>query len=424
MTDHRIRLILSFGLPAVLCYTFVERSLRFGLGVGAILLAGAFANLFVDTTVYEHRTYFGVLKVEAAEDIAYLGGGVTEPLPNYRLVHGTTLHGKQYLKHQYELPEMLAGAVGVTVGHDGLAGVSAFVAAFEGYDYSHHALTYYHRTGPMGSVMRAFNRSAADRIGVIGLGTGTLAAYARPGQTVVFYDIDPAVKKISFDRRDYFSFVQDAKVRGADVQLVLGDARLEIERFLARNPDLPEAEKYSVLAVDAFSSDAIPIHLITREAVQHYLALVRADGVLAFHISNRYLDLKPVLANIAEKEGLALATESDIDGLRDPETIGKSAATWVMLTRDEKTLNRLVTARRWDTERETARANLLPLVVLPDGGTGVQNFAWAVTTLLGERARRRATCRTGRASLSSTRPGSRCRRSVMWASGRTITRTC
>ena len=222
-------------------------------------------------------------------------------MPNNRLVHGTTLHGKQYLRDQYELPQLLAGAFGTTIGQDALGGMADFGAVLLGYDYSVQALTYYHRTGPIGQVMKACNRNEKDRIGVIGLGTGTMASYGRSGQTVVFYDIDKTVKEISFDRRDYFSFVSDARARGVDVaDLVLGDARLEIKRHLDKNPALPEREKYSVLAVDAFSSDAIPIHLITKEAVKLYFKTLRKDGILAFHISNRYLDLRPVLANIAE----------------------------------------------------------------------------------------------------------------------------
>ena len=397
LSEKHLRIILTFGVPSVLCYVFVERSLRFGLGVGAILMAGSFSNLFMERTLYEKRSYFGVLKVEVQEDYLLVTGqplpGIE--LPNYRLVHGTTLHGKQYLKDQYELPQLLTGAIGTTIGRDVLGGGFNFIAAIDAYDYSVQALTYYHRTGPIGQVMRAFNRSAKDRIGVIGLGTGTLASYGRPGQTIVFYDIDKTVKEISFDRRDYFSFVWDARARGVNVaDLVLGDARLEIERYLEKNPKLTEDEKYAVLAVDAFSSDAIPIHLITREAVQLYLRTLREDGVLAFHVSNRYLDLRPVLANIAEKEGLVSYVQSDGEGRNiviegnatfvDSATAGKSASTWVLLARKQEYLefgeeervdevgrksnqkyDRLLTPARWEKEREAARQVLLPIMGAP-----------------------------------------------------------
>ncbi len=425
ITDKQFRVILTFGLPAVLCYTFVERSLRFGLGVGAILLTGAFSSLFVENTIYEHRSYYGVLRVELKEDTAFVGGsdfvekflshrlvhdttpdghqflihqyelpqllaagvGTTigqdglsgafnfvavlkaydhsriDKLLSHRLVHGTTLHGKQYLIHQYELPQMLAAGVGTTVGQDGLSGAFTFVSVLQAYDYSHQALTYYHRTGPIGPVMQTFNRFAADRMGVIGLGTGSLAAYGRTGQDVVFYDIDQAVADISYNRRDYFSFIQDAKARGVQVSLVLGDARLEIERYLDKHPTPPEQDKYSVLAVDAFSSDAIPIHLITREAVQLFMRMVREKGVLTYHVSNRYLELAPVLANIAKAEGLVAYIQSGEEGSQlDRETIGKSEATWVVLARQDSYLDDLMTDRERTALRDTfARLAAAPL---------------------------------------------------------------
>ncbi len=382
VTDHQLRVILTFGLPAVLCYTFVERSLRFGLGVGAILLAGAFTNLFLETTVYEKRSFFGVLKVEVGKDVS-LVNNTTETLYNNRLVHGTTLHGKQYVKHLYELPQFLAAALGVTAGQDGLSGSVSFAAALEGYDYSYHALTYYHRTGPIGQVMSAFNRSAADRLGVIGLGTGTLASYGRPGQDIVFYDIDRAVKNLSFDRRDYFSFVQDAKARGVNVDLVLGDARLEIERWLEKESGPVRQGDYTVLAVDAFSSDAIPIHLITREAVHLFMQMVREEGVLAYHISNRYLDLAPVLANIAKAEGLAVFMESDREGGHDLETIGKSGATWVVLARKETYLARLMTQPQWDKHRKVVRDTMLQALGLPQRPE-VSIYLWHLIYALDE----------------------------------------
>jgi SAM-dependent methyltransferase len=400
VTAAQFRLIMMFGLPAVLCYTFVERSLRFGLGVGAVLLAGTFTNLFTDAAVYEKRSYFGVLRVEVREDpkydTVYVNKYVASPLlaarvnemvenderfkngiddtkligivlVNNRLLHGTTLHGQQYQMHKWIVPLMAAETIGSGFGDPLWLAAVAVAGSTE--DYTQQALTYYHRTGPVGHVMQAYNRSAADRIGVIGLGTGTLACYGRPGQDFVFYDIDRAVKDISFDRRDYFSYVCDARGRGVNVDLVLGDARLEIERHLAENPNLPESKKYSVLAVDAFSSDAIPIHLITQEAVQHYMKLVREDGVLAFHISNRYLDLRPVLANIAEKEGLVAVAESDSEGGSDMETIGKSASTWVVLVRKEKYLDRLMTESRWHGEKEEFQKGMLGFILTPVNAT-------------------------------------------------------
>lgn len=283
--------ILTYGVPTVLCYTFVERPFRFGLSVGAILLAAGFNTLFDTTVSYQDRSFFGVLKVENDRFFR-------------RLVHGTTLHGKQFLD-----PD----------GH----GIP---------------LTYYHDTGPIGHVMAAYNVPDKDNkypnCAFIGLGTGTMAAYAQKGQHVTFYDIDPVVKRISFDNDKYFTFVENARNRGAKVDLVLGDARLTMDR-----QELSEDEKYKIVVVDAFSSDAIPIHLITREALQMYLKKITPDGLICFHISNRYLDLKPVLANLARAESLKTLYFSD----DDEAEAGKARSTWVVLAKNQQALSRLLT---------------------------------------------------------------------------------
>jgi hypothetical protein len=309
---HHLRTILSIGLPAVLCYTFVERSRRFGLGVGALLLGVAFCNLFEGNVVYQTRSFFGVLKV--SRDVELQEG--EDPGDNcIRLTHGTTLHGMQFLDpKRKDVP-----------------------------------ITYYHGTGPVGQFCEAYNGDPAQALGVIGLGTGTMACYARPGQNLTFYDIDAAVRDISFTTDRYFTYVEDARRRGAKVNLVLGDARVTMER-----QTLAEDEKYGILVVDAFSSDAIPIHLITREALHVYLDKMRPDGIIAFHISNRYLNLEPVLANLAEEEGMNALVQHD----RQPAP-GKTDSTWVVLARKPEHLSRLM--RKGQTE-PVARALALSVL--------------------------------------------------------------
>jgi hypothetical protein len=318
----QVRIILTFGVPAVLCYTFVERSLRFGLSVGALLLAGAFTATFDDSVIFQERSFFGVLRVEAQPPNVYEGPAAR------RLVHGTTLHGRQYLP----LPEE------VYQKYPDLRGCETW------------PLTYYHRTGPIGQVCATYNPPVRDgepapNIGVIGLGTGTMACYAQKGQRITFYDIDPVVRKITYDTDDYFTFLKQARERGAVVNLVMGDARLKMER---ERPS--EAEKYRILVVDAFSSDAIPIHLITFEALAMYLEHMTEDGLVCFHVSNRYLNLKPVLGNLAAKyrreRGPLVAYY-----MEDPETPaepGKAGSTWVVLARSRKYLTELRLADEWD----------------------------------------------------------------------------
>src|SRR5262249_25243266 len=162
-------------------------------------------------------------------------------------------------------------------------------------------LTYFHRTGPIGQALAALSDvSPKSRIAVIGLGIGSLAAYGEPGQRWTFYEIDPAIATLARDDR-YFTFVRDS---AADVRIVLGDARISIAREPPRSFDL--------LILDAFSSDAIPVHLITREALRLYARVLEPNGVLVFHISNRYINLEPVIGDLAADAGLVAFTEDDV----------------------------------------------------------------------------------------------------------------
>ncbi len=238
------------------------------------------------------RSYFGVYTVRDF------------PVQRMRtLAHGTTLHGKQSLDPKLRrLP-----------------------------------LTYY---GPGSGAGIAFANAdrlfgPQARLGVVGLGTGTLACYHQPGQSWRFFEIDPAVLHLS--RNGTFTYIRDC---APDAQVVLGDARLALERMPKGGLDL--------LAVDAFSSDAIPLHLMTDEAIGVYLAALSDRGLLLIHISNRYIDLEPVLAAIARKRGLAIAVRDD-DTAEDIATYFTSS-TWVAIARDPariQDLRKVDPARAW-----------------------------------------------------------------------------
>ena len=160
----------------------------------------------------------------------------------------------------------------------------------------------------------------ALRVGIVGLGAGTLAAYGRPADYFRFYEINPQVLRYS---EEYFTYRRDA---GATVDVILGDARIRMEREIEEGAP----QRFDILVVDAFSSDAIPIHLITREASDLYWKHLRDDGVLLFHISNRSLDLAPITRALAERCGCeAIRIQSPKDEHR-----GVSKATWVVLTRN------------------------------------------------------------------------------------------
>jgi hypothetical protein len=172
------------------------------------------------------------------------------------------------------------------------------------------------------------------RIGVVGLGVGTLAAYARRGDYVRFYEINPEVIRIARNGR-FFTYLKDCPAR---VDVILGDARLSMEDELRRN----EPQDFDLLAIDAFSGDAIPVHLLTEQAFRIYLNHLRKpEGVLALHITNNYLDLRPVLLGIAEHFGLDYAF---FHTSGDGKIAGQSS--WVLLCRDKELLESFSTPRQ------------------------------------------------------------------------------
>jgi SAM-dependent methyltransferase len=195
-------------------------------------------------------------------------------------------------------------------------------------------LTYYSRNGPLGDIFRALEPRLHGRaaIGVVGLGTGTIASYAKPSQDWTFYEIDPQVVEIATDPR-YFRYLSDG---APHARIELGDARLRLAQDARGDRAL--------LILDAYSSDQIPVHLLTREALLVYLRVLAPHGVLAFHISNRYFDLAPVLRNLADDAGLVARIRTD-GTMYSASFIQRS--TWVVMAHDATDLGALQNDRRW-----------------------------------------------------------------------------
>jgi SAM-dependent methyltransferase len=160
-----------------------------------------------------------------------------------------------------------------------------------------------------------------------------MAAFGRPGQEVTFYEIDPTMVRIARNR-NLFTFLSDAEQRGVNLKIVLGDGRLQI----ARAPD----GKYGLILADAFSSDAIPMHLLTREALQTYVQKLAPGGLVAFHISNRYLDLGPMLGNLAADAQLVAVERTD-----NHAGLGQNNSHWVVMARQRADLGGLATDTEW-----------------------------------------------------------------------------
>ncbi|MGH8660934.1 MAG: spermidine synthase [Burkholderiales bacterium] len=225
------------------------------------------------------RNFYGTLRVK---DI----GADGEQDAVRRLMHGVIMHGEQY-----RAPGRRS-----------------------------EPTTYYGATSGIARAIKALDGSAL-RAGVVGLGTGTLALFGRPGDVYRFYEINPQVLAVA---RSEFTFLADS---AAKIEHVLGDARLSLER------EPPQG--YDLLVVDAFSSDSIPVHLITREALAVYLRHLKPGGVIAFHLTNRFLDLPPVVKRIADEYGLHVALISD-----DAEDGDLARTDWVLVTREKALLER------------------------------------------------------------------------------------
>jgi protein-L-isoaspartate O-methyltransferase len=187
--------------------------------------------------------------------------------------------------------------------------------------------------------MDEFNKTKKQgRVAVVGLGAGTMAAYAEKGQHWTFYEIDPPVERLARNT-DYFTYVHDAEERGVTIQVVLGDGRLRLKE---------SSEKFDLILLDAFGSDAIPVHILTREALQVYLNHLEPNGVLAFHISSLNLFLYPVVANLAADADLVCLIQQQFLKEDDPALkAGKQSSEWVLMARRLEDLGKVAQDKRW-----------------------------------------------------------------------------
>ena len=284
--DFAVQALVALAAPALLV-----------LRVRPALLAGALLAVFLvptaisrggDELVARERTFFGVHRI-------------VEHDGKRSFFHGTTLHGAEWPRADGTIESRT---------------------------------TYYGPGTPYAELLASLARRPSPLvIGIAGLGTGSLACFARPGDEVRIYEIDPVVVDLA---RAHFAALRNC---APDAAIAVGDARLLLER---------ERTTFDLLALDAFASDAIPVHLLTLEAFQGYLRILDREGVIAVHISNRYLNLEPVLAALASRLGLVARirryTSPDADL---PPPRATESSTMVVLARDERTLRSLDLDAQW-----------------------------------------------------------------------------
>ena len=289
---------LSLIVLSVTVYFLRKQTLSYALSIGVILFLALSLHGLSSHTLYQERSFFGVMAVRES----VLTDEQGQPETYHELFHGTTKHGAQ------RLPENLAKI----------------------------PLTYYSQPGPMGQLFKTFDaKNDHWQIGIVGLGAGALACYAKPTQNWTLYEIDPLVIDIASNHPEYFSYLSRCLPKST---LRIGDARLALEK----EPD----QHFDLLVMDAFSSDAVPTHLLTKEAIALYFQKLKPNGILAFHITNRHLALKKVLSIHAEHSHFSAL----IQEFKAPENMPLVVDTdWVVMAKQPETLAPFVEQGTWQT---------------------------------------------------------------------------
>jgi len=287
---------VTIGVPSLLAMAALGWPRRFAFAVAALLAVTWTASRTPWTSLHRERTFYGVHRVVETTSPG-LTGTDAEGRPVmiaqklHVLIDGVTRHGSQSLDRERRLLPS----------------------------------TYYHPTGPLGDIVRGLRaRGPIADAGLIGLGAGTAAAYGDAGERFTYFEIDPAVARLAQDTA-YFTYLADSR---ATVAIVLGDGR----RRIAEVPDA----SYDLIVLDAFSSDAIPVHLLTREAVTLYLRKLKPRGCLAIHLTNGYLALDRVVAAIAAELHAPTAIKHDSRRTPREEYDGKDSSTWAVMVRDDE----------------------------------------------------------------------------------------
>ena len=283
--------VIVFAPTALITFSFKDRAKRFATAFGVLLISMLLlSDVSKGDQIYISRNFYGVKRIFNDEETTIRC-----------LIHGKTIHGSQFID---------------STGHE--------------------PLSYYHREGPLGDVFRVFNESGADSaIGIVGLGVGSIASYSKTGQVFHFYEIDPVIVEIAQDQK-YFNFLSSME---GNYKIIIGDGRLELL-------DAPNS-LYEMIILDAFSSDSIPVHLLTKDALKLYLSKIKTNGLVVFHISNKFVDLKPLLANLAREFGLIGISKFDY-AVKDERISGKKPSEYVVVGQPCLMIDKLIQSYDWE----------------------------------------------------------------------------
>jgi hypothetical protein len=291
--------VIAIGCLVLFCMSFGKRPIRFAAGLAVLLAAGLLYTGTYGPSLHTERNFFGALRV------------TNSPNGRFRyLIHGGTIHGAQSLEAAR----------------------------------SREPLAYYTSSGPAGSILSAVQAktltgSAGEarkaNWAVVGLGAGAMACYLQPQESLTYYEIDPLVERVALNP-NYFTYLQEC---APAARIVLGDARLQLRAA----PD----SSYDPIVLDAFSGDMIPMHLMTREALALYVRKLAPGGMIAFHISNLYLQLGPTFGALAQDSGLVCLMMADNSLTQAQSDAGKLPSRWVVMARSRADLGTLATDPRW-----------------------------------------------------------------------------
>jgi hypothetical protein len=291
-----IKLFIVLGVPLIIInHFFRERPIRLALSLCAVMLASVHYSGDTDRTLHVVRNFFGTTRV-TTDSIGRINS----------LYSGNTIHGRQFVEQSRRC----------------------------------EPLSYHHENGPLGQVMAVFNAAPANaRVAVIGLGVGAMVSYSKPAQEWTFYEIDRDVINIARSSQ-YFTYLQNCA--NGPLTVVEGDARLSLQNA--------QDGYYGLIVFDAFSSDAIPVHLVTQQALDLYLSKLAEGGILVFNVSNRSLNLKPMLADLAESRKLVCI---GFDDLKPSSLEGKDPSQWVVMARSATEISNLSINSQWQQLKGT-----------------------------------------------------------------------
>jgi protein-L-isoaspartate O-methyltransferase len=290
LDGKRLRLVVRMQVCAFVVVALI------GLFASSVMPTRA-AVVEQGTLIAQRRNFYGSLQI-------FEKGNKTDQGAHRLMVHGNTMHGVQFLDSQLRT----------------------------------QPTSYFSVESGVGKVIRSLQRERGEapmHVGVIGLGVGTLAAYGRPKDEFTFFELDKNVVTLC---EQHFTYLSDARAKDVHVDVLIGDGRIRLEQLTARN----RAQRFDVLVIDAFSGDAVPCHLLTKQCVDVYWEHVKPHGALMFNVTNRYVNLAPVvkaLADVNDRSALLLEYEPrDQRRLDAVDYLNGMGSRWIVITDDEKTL--------------------------------------------------------------------------------------